>query len=293
MSVVILIAYALGALLGYLATRNEPLGRVWPKIVRAQLLAGAVVLSIVAVWRIDSIGSLLWSLAIAVVVVLLSVASFLLERGSNRGALASLHAWAAAPNTNFWVIPMSAAVVGPAGATTAVIVDRICLPVFAMWTWLMRRGAPIPQRKRSSLIDQAPALALIVGVALRASGPAPEWTAVVTLIVSPLLAATGAAVFVGSALHPTQRVDPRPGVRTWVVLAAVRIAYLVPVFFLAEGTTIKVVVLLYALTIPAFMASQLSTVYGYADAVVAAGRRWGWVVGGVGLAAIIAWQALN
>ena len=291
MSAVIVLAYALGGLLGYLAARIPALGRVWPKIVRAQLLAGAIALSIVAVWRITGLSSVLWSLVIAVVCVLIfGLAWVLTAKEPGHGGKAALESWAAAPNTNFWVIPISAAVGGPVAATTAVIVDRLSTPVYAVWTWLLRRDAPVPQRKRSSWIDQAPVLALLVGLALRIGGPAPEWTAWVTMIASPLLALSGAAVFVGSALHPTQQVDSRPGVRRWLVLTIMRVGYLVPVFFIAPDNTYKTVALLYALTIPAFLVSQLSTVYGYSDPVVAAGRKWGWVVGGAGLAALIAWH---
>lgn len=292
MPTVILIAYAAGAVMGLLATRIEGLARVWPAIVRAQVLAGAVALSVVAVWRIPGIDSLLWSAAIGLCCVAIFIVALALCKGEGRSARASLEAWAAAPNTTFWVIPVAAAVGGPAAATTAVIVDRVATPVYALWTSFMRRGAPIQQRRRSSLIDQAPTFALVVGVLLRVNGPAPDWTATVTLIATPLLAMSGAAVFVGSALHPTQRIDYRPGTVRWFVLAGTRIIYLIPVFLLAPEGSLKAVALLYALSIPSFIVSQLSTVYGYADPVVAAGRRWGWLVGAVGLLVLFAWQAL-
>lgn len=57
MSAVIVSAYLIGALLGIAPTRVDGLARIWPRLVRAQLLAATVALSIVAVWRLQGLES--------------------------------------------------------------------------------------------------------------------------------------------------------------------------------------------------------------------------------------------
>ena len=126
---------------------------------------------------------------------------------------------------------------------------------------------------------------LLVGLLLRTTGTAPDWTSSVTTAVVPLLAASGAALFVGSVLHPTQRMDPRPGLRAWALLVTPRILLFMPIAWLAPSPDIAVVALLCGLSIPAFGPAQFSTVYGYREAAVAASSRYGWLVGAAGLAA--------
>jgi hypothetical protein len=101
------------------------------------------------------------------------------------------------------------------------------------------------------------------------------------------LAATGAAIFVGSAFHPSQRVNPRKGFKRWAATVALRIGLLVPLYIFAPSTPIAVVTVLAALSIPAFGASQFSRIYGYSEPEVAAANKYGWYVGAVGLIAAL------
>ena len=283
MSLTVLLAYLVGMGLGLAANRSAALGRVWPVIVRTQILVAAIALSIIAVWRIDSIGNVLWPFLLSLVFVGMTIAAWLTNRAPNRGSKTILNAWAAGPNTGFWAVPVAAALVGPAGALTGVLMDRIATPFFALWIWILRKEAPIKQRRRTSLVDQAPTLALLVGLALHLVGPAPAWTSTVTNIAVPLMAAAGAAIFMGSVLHPTQRIDPRPGVVRWLRIVAVRILLLAPIIWFAPNTAVRVVAVLLAFSIPAFAGPQVSVLYGYADAVMAAASRYGWFFGAAGL----------
>ena len=283
MTSVVLIAYVVGAILGRVAAGRSGFGRVWPSIVRAQVLIAAILLSITSVWRINSIDSVLWPLLMVLSIGLMSVIAYLTWHSPNRAARTSLQTWAANANTAFFVIPVGTAFGGATGAAAAVLMDRMAVPLYSWWIHLLRRGAPTPQQTRTSFVDQAPLIAVGLGLLLHLTGPAPEWTATITLIAAPVLAASGAAIFVGSVLHPTQRIDPRPGVRRWLALVGVRMALFIPIAVFAPTTDLRVVAVLCALSIPAFAAPQMSTVYGYADPVVAAGSRYGWIIGGVGL----------
>jgi predicted permease len=255
--------------------------------VRVQLLAAAVALSITSVWRLQGVAELLWPLFVALSFATLLLVALWTTRGPRRPGRAALQTWSATANTGYFVVPVAAALAGPAGVVLAVVTDRVCSPVWATYIALMRHSAPIPQRRRTGLIDQSPLLAVGVGLLLRLTGPPPDWTADVTLWLAPLMAALGAAMYVGSVLHPTQRIDPAPGVRRWVALAAVRAALLLPLAALAPTRPLMLVCLLCGLSIPAFGPAQMSTVYGYAEPAVAAANRYGWLVGAAGLAAAV------
>jgi hypothetical protein len=284
MTWVVLLAYAVGAASGLLASRSEGLARVWPRVVRAQLLVASAALSVAAAWRLTDIEQALWPMAIAAVFVLILLVALAVGSAPRRAGRATLHAWSATANTAFFVIPAAAAFGGTGSVVVAVLADRLGTPLWAVYVWLLRRDAPRPQRSRTSWIDQAPAIALLVGLLLRSVAPAPEWTATVSLWAAPVLAATGAAVFVGSVLHPSQRIDPRPGLLPWASLVALRIVLLLPIALLAPTPDVAVVAVLCAFSIPAFGPPQFSTVYGYADPVVAAGSRYGWWLGAIGVA---------
>lgn len=284
MSLVVLAAYTLGAALGWLASRRPSLERTWPRYVRAQLLVASVVLSVSAAWRLTGVQDVVWPLCIVAVCGLLLGLGLLLTRGERRAGRAVLWAWTGTPNTGFFVVPFAAAFGGPTALLVGVLADRLGAPLWAVYVHLLRRDAPIPQRRRSSWVDQSPVIALVLGLALHLVGPAPAWTATVSLAMAPVLAATGAAVFVGSVLHPTQRIDPRPGLGRWAAFVAVRVALLVPAILLApEG--VRLALILCALSIPAFGPAQFSTVYGYSEPVVAASARYGWWIGAVGIVA--------
>lgn len=283
MTLVVFGAYALGAFVGLLATRHTRLALRWPGFVRAQLVVVSVLLSITSVWRIDSVADIAWPLLIVVGIAGILLVAGLTTKGKQRAGRAALHAWAATPNTGFFLIPVTAALGGPNAASAAVLVDRLATPLWSLFVWMLRRDAPRPQRPRTSAIDQAPLIAVGVGVLLHLAGPAPQWTAVVTLVAAPMMAVTGAAVFIGSALHPSQRLDPRPGAGTWLTLLATRIALIVPLAVLAPSRSLAVLAILAAFSIPAFGPAQMSTVYGYSDSVVAASNTYGWLVGGLGI----------
>jgi len=288
MSLVILAAYAVGASLGLWASRRPSLAVVWPRIVRAQLLVASIVLSVAAAWRLTGIQDVAWPLAVVMVFGVILAVSLVLTRGERRLGRGTLRAWTATSNTGYFVVPLTAALGGPAGLLTAVLVDRLGSPLWAVYIHLLRRDAPTPQRMRTSWVDQSPLLALLVGLALHLVGPAPEWTATVSLAMAPVLAATGAAVFVGSALHPTQRIPARPGLGPWLRLVTLRVALLAPVVLLAPNDGVRLVAVLCALSVPAFGPAQFSTVYGYAEPVVAASARYGWWIGALGVAAAYA-----
>ena len=143
-------------------------------------------------------------------------------------------------------------------------------------------------------MDQSPILASVVGLLLHVVGPAPAWTADVLLLAGPLLAFSGAALFMGSVIHPHNLSVPRSehAVRRWSWLTAVRIAYyaLVALFaLLASSTPLAVVAVLSGLERPSFQPIQLAVLYGYRSEVVVAAVRWGWLLApfGLGLAAVV------
>jgi hypothetical protein len=178
---------------------------------------------------------------------------------------------------------LAAAIAGPVGLIVAVFIDRVMIFFFGFFVWILRRQAPIKQQIRTSWIDQAPLIALLIGLVLNAFTQPPAWTSVALEWAAPLLAAIGAAMFVGSVLHPSQQIPWRPGIRVWLVLIAMRIALLVPLAFFAPNAAIAAVLVLCAFSIPAFYPPQLSVLYGYADSVVAAASRLGWIFAPVGV----------
>lgn len=287
MSVAVLLAYALGITLGIVAARVTAFGLVWPKIVRTQLLLVAVALSVTSVWSIDGIDSVVWPALMVAALVLMTLVSRLTVRGPSPDAHAALQTWAAGANSGFFAVPVATVLAGPPGAVVAVLMDRMAIPLYSYWTHLLRRSAPIPQRMHTSWIDQSPLIALGVGVVLRMFGTAPDWAHAVTLVAAPILAASGSAVFIGSVLHPSQRIDPRPGVRRWLALSSLRIALFGAIAIAAPTEPLRIVAILCALTIPVFAAPQMCTVYGYSEPAVAAGSRYGWIVGALGLGAAI------
>ena len=154
----------------------------------------------------------------------------------------------------------------------------------------MRRDAPIRQRRATSWVDQSPVLASLVGLLLHVVGSAPAWTADVLLLAGPLLAFSGAALFMGSVVHPHNLAVPRSehAVRRWTWLTAVRIAYyavVAVVALLAGSTPLAVVAVLSGLSAPSFQPVQLAVLYGYRSEVVVAAVRWGWLLAPLGLVA--------
>jgi hypothetical protein len=289
---VVVLAYALGAAIGVASSRSASLASVWRVIIRYQIVLVSVGVSILAAWRLEGFADLGWPLlAAGIPAVIMACAWWTTPRGADRTGRAVLRGWSANANGGFWVIPVATAIAGAPGAVFAVIVDRLYIIIFGFFTWILRRNAPQPQRMRTSWVDQAPVIALGIGLVLNVTRETPDWTATALAWAAPLLALSGAAVFVGSVLHPSQRIAWRPGVRTWGFLSAVRILLFVPAALLAPTPEIAIAFVLFGFTIPAFFPPQLSILYGYRDAVVAATARWGWVWAAPGVAlAVILWS---
>ena len=293
MTVIVLLAYAVGAGLGYAVTREGRLVPVWRVFSRANLLLTSIILSILAAWRITGFADLLWPVIVtAVMFILVGIAYLLTPKSPERPGRAALRGWSAIPNPGFWLIPVATAIAGAPGAVIAVFIDRVALASFGIWIAVLRRHAPIKQKPRTSWVDQSPLLALGVGFVLRFFVDAPDWTATVLQWAAPVVAAIGAAVFVGSVMHPSQRIPWRPGVRVWALLSLARIALMLPLAFIAPTQPIAVALVLGAFSIPAFYPSSLSVLYGYSDSVVAATVRMSWIFAPLGLiaAAFIAMQ---
>lgn len=283
---VVVLAYALGAAVGVASARSERLADAWRIVIRWQIVVVSVGVSILAAWRLEGLVDLAWPLiAAGFTCAIMVVAWWSTPRGSDRTGRAVLRGWSANANGGFWVIPVATAIAGAPGAVFAVIVDRLYIVIFGFFTWILRRHAPQPQRLRTSWIDQAPVIALGIGLILNVTRETPTWTATALEWAAPLLAFSGAAVFVGSVLHPSQRIPWRPGMPVWALLSAVRILLFVPAALLAPSPEIAIAFVLFGLTIPAFFPPQLSILYGYRDSVVAATARWGWVFAAPGIAA--------
>ena len=286
MTIAVVLGYAIGALAGWSFSRSERIAPAWRVIIRVQLVLVSIFVSLLAAWRLQGLADLVWPLiGGALVLVLMAAAWLVTPKGPERPGRAALRGWAVMPNGGYWVIPVATAIAGVPGAIFAVLIDRVNVLIAGGLTWALRRYAPVPQRARTSWIDQGPVIALLIGLALNYFSDAPDWTATALVWTAPVMAMTGAAVFVGSVLHPSQRIAWRAGLRPWMFLVAVRIAVFLPLAFLAPGVAIPVGLLLFAFSIPAFFPPQVSILYGYADPVVSAAVRWGWIFAPVGVVA--------
>lgn len=280
------LCYALGALLGLLVARGgvPSLLRVWPLALRTQLLLTASVLGLFAAWRLSAPGELLAPLVIEVSSVVALLVALATRKRASMGQ-ASLESWAAGANGGFWVTPVAGALAGPSAITIAVIADRLGALRTAFLIHFLRRDAPLKQSRRTSLVDQSPLLALAVGLILNLVAPAPVWSGTVLSLAGPVLAFTGAALFVGSVWHPDHRSAPPAdgGLRRWLLLLLARAVVLLP-FALLQGGALGVVAVLWLLSAPAFNPPQLAVLYGYRSGVVHVAARYGWLLAPLGLA---------
>jgi hypothetical protein len=73
----------------------------------------------------------------------------------------------------------------------------------------------------------------------------------------------------------------------WLLLAGVRIVYLVAIALITNSTEVAVIAVLSAFGPPAFNPAQQAVLYGYRSGVVMVAVRWGWVFVPVGLAAAL------
>lgn len=280
---IVLGAYALGTVLGLISLRVVAFRAIWSRFIRAQTLAVASLVSVTSVWAMNSWADILWPAMITVCFAVILAVAIAITRPPRRSGRGAILGWTGMANTGFFVLPVATALAGPPGAIAAVLVDRVSMPVWASMTWLARREAPIQQRTHTAWIDQSPLIGVGIGFILHFTIAAPAWVATVTSWAGPIFAATGAAIFVGSALHPTQRISARGGVKPWLTVIAVRVALIAPLAYFAPSMPIAVTMTLAALSIPAFGPSQASTMYGYSEPAVAASNKFGWIVGAAGL----------
>ncbi|HEY7948301.1 MAG TPA: hypothetical protein VID75_11555 [Acidimicrobiales bacterium] len=280
-------AYALGALMGVAADRGGPrLRRDWPIYLRVQLVATAGILTVFSAWRLSKPSEIVAPVLIATVGWIILTTSYVTKR-ERSGGQAALECWAAFPNGGFWVLPMAAAFVGPAGSMVTALANAVYAAPNAACIHLMRRDAPIPQRRATSWIDQSALVGLGLGLALHLAGPAPAFSHWVLDASGPLFAFVGAALFTGSVLHPHNISvgNGADGIRRWMSLTLVRIVSLAPIVALDHSRPVQVAAVLSALGAPAFNPPQLAVLYGYRSAAVNASVRWGWVLLPIGYAA--------
>ena len=293
-AVLSLICFFVGGILGWASAQGGPaVQRVWPVVLRIQILATSATLSLFAVWRLTSVGELLGPLGLAAGLWVMFICSQA-TRGRRNAGEGALEAWAVSPNSGFWVVPAAAAFAGATGTMIAVLANVITTAWSAVCVHLMRRDAPVRQRRATSWVDQSPISASFAGLILLAIGPAPAWSSDVLTLAGPLLAFSGAALFTGSVIHPHNVGVGRTqhALRRWTWLTIVRVAYylvLVAVATVTSSTALAVVAALSGLSAPSFQPVQLAVLYGYRSEVVMAAVRWGWILvpAGLGLAALV------
>ena len=285
-----LVCFVLGGMLGWGTSRGgATLQRVWPVVLRVQILVTSATLSLVASWRLTSASELLGPLALAAGFWLLLGAT-VGTRGRRSPGQSALEAWAVSPNSGFWVVPAATAFAGSTGTMIAVLANVIITAWGAACVHLMRRDAPFRQRRATSWVDQSPLLASLVGLSLHLVGAAPAWTADVLTLAGPLLAFSGAALFTGSVIHPHNLAvrHTEHALRRWSRLTAVRVAYYIVVVLAAlawSSTPLAIVAVLSGLSAPSFQPVQLAVLYGYRSEIVVAAVRWGWLLAPLGLIA--------
>jgi hypothetical protein len=287
---VTLVAYAAGAALGLAADRGGPrVRRDWPIYLRLQFVATSALLGLVAAWRLTNPLQAVPSVAITGVSLAIVVAALLTRAGQPVGQ-AFLDAWSAYPNGAFWVLPFAGALVGTGASAVAAISNALYAVPNAASIHFMRRDAPHHQRVATSWVDQSALAALAIGLLLHLAGPAPAGSRWVLVVSGPLLAFVGAALFTGSVLHPHNVGTGRTaaGLRRWLFLSAVRVAWLLPIAVITRSRAVAVVAVLSALGAPAFNPVQLAVLYRYRTTTVNVAARWGWVLLPVGLVAAVA-----
>jgi hypothetical protein len=284
-------AYAFGALIGIGVTRAGPrVQRDWPIYLRAQLLVTAATVGFFAAWGLTAPRELAGPFLIAGVGWVLLAAAVLARRKASLGE-AALEAWAAGPNGAFWALPVAGIWAGSPAIMIAALANALFAAPNAVCIHLMRRDAPVRQRHRTSWVDQSALLALAVGLLLHFAGPAPRWSHVVLGVSGPVLAFTGAALFIGSVIHPHNLTVDRAtsSIFRWLWLSALRAAYLLPIALFASSRPLQIVAVLCALGAPAFNPIQQAVLYGYRSSVVNTAVRWGWLALPLGLA--VTWLA--
>ncbi len=283
-------AYGAGALMGLVVRRSGPrLQRAWPVYLRIQLVATAALLGLFSAWRLTGFRQVLDPLLISGVGWLLLGAALALPGRRSRG-LSALEGWAAFPNGAFWVQPLAGALIGPAGSTISALTNAAYALSNAASIHLMRRDAPIPQRRSTTWADQSMLVAVALGLVLHLAGPAPRASHWVLIVAGPLLAFVGAGLYMGSVFHPHNAAVSysTPDVSRWLFLTATRIAFLVIVAVVIRSTAVEVIAVLSACGPPAFNPPQQAVLYGYRSGVVMVAVRWGWLFLPLGLVLALA-----
>jgi len=288
-----LLCFIAGGLIGWSASRAGPMvQRSWPVVLRAQILLTSMTLSVAAAWRLTSVGQLFGPVMLAAGLWVMFGAAVLTRGGRSTGE-GALEGWAVSPNSGFWTIPAAAAFAGAAGAMIAVLATVASTALNAVCVHLMRRDAPIKQRRATTWVDQSPLLALMAGLLLHLAGSAPSTTRETLTLAGPLLAFSGAALFAGSVAHPHNMSVPRSdhALRRWGWLTVIRVTYFLLIAAFTSSTPLAIVAVLTALSAPSFAPVQQAVLYGYRSGVVNAAVRWGWVLApfGLGLAAAVRW----
>ena len=286
-----LVWFAVGGLVGWGAAHGGPaVQRAWPVFLRIQILATSATLSLVAAWRLTSVGQLLGPLALSAGMWLLLGAT-LVTRGERSAGQSSLEAWAVTPNASFWVVPTAATFAGSAGTMIAVLANVITTAWNAVAVQLIRHDAPVPPApldhvgrpiSRPGLTRRAPAARPRTGSGLDRRRVDPG--------------RPPAGVFRGRPVHRVGDPSAQPGGAPDGARAAplelvdrgavgLLRAGSATAATLAGSTALTVVAVLTALSAPSFQPVQLAVLYGYRSEVVVAAVRWGWVLAPLGLAA--------
>lgn len=280
----VLASFAMGALLGYVFTHARVIAAIpWKTMIRIQVLATASLLGFFAAWRLVSFTELWPPFAFEAVTWIALLFAIATRRSRSRGD-ATMDAWATAPNSGFWVLPLASALLGPAGVTLAALSDRLGALRIAISVHLLRKDAPIKQEAKTAWIDQAPLLAVIAGLFSRELSDAPSWSAPLVQACGPILAVSGGMLFVGSVrlLDRGNKYPQGTGVRRWGALVGLQCVLLAGVSLVFANPTVTGIAILRALSAPPFNPPQLSVLYGYKNATAVASMRYGWILAGVG-----------
>lgn len=273
-------AYALGALMGVAADRGGPRVRQrWPVYLRVQFLATAGLLTMFSAWRLSTPAEVVAPVLMAGTGGVLVFVSWV-TRGDRSAGQSVLEGWAAFPNGTFWVLPVAGALAGPAATVVIALANALYAAPNAVSIHLMRRDAPVAQRRSTTWVDQSALVAFVLGLSLHIAGPAPTASRWVLDASGPLMAFVGAALYVGSVLHPHNIAVGRDaaGTRRWSWLCAVRVTLLLALVAVSHTRSIQVVAALSALGAPAFNPPQLAVLYGYRSGAVNASAHWGWLL---------------
>jgi len=286
-----LVCFVVGGLIGWGASKGgSRVQRSWPIILRTQILLTSATLSLVAAWRLTALDQLIGPLFLAGGLWVM-FGTAVVSRGGRSTGEGALESWAVGPNSGFWVVPAATAFAGPAGTMIAVLANVANTAENAVCVHLLRRDAPITQRRSTTFVDQSPILASVVGLLLHVVGNAPTSSKEILTLAGPLLAFSGAALFAGSVAHPHNLSVPKSdhALRRWSWLTVVRVSYFLLIVIFTTSTPLAIVAALSALSAPSFQPIQLAVLYGYRSGVVNTAVRWGWVLApfGLGLAALL------